>query len=271
MRLERVGLGAGRVPLPAAARGGMDESTRQAAEERLGHEFADPGLLELALTHASYTDSRIDSNERLEFLGDAVLGLVACARIFERYPELLEGEMTKIKSSVVSRKTCAAIATETGLDRLLVIGKGMAEQPARPASLAAAVVEAVVGALYLDAGLGACRAYLEPLLDPHIESAFESGHQQNYKSLLQQHAQQAFGGAPVYRVLDERGPDHAKAFKIAVDVAGRRFGAAWASTKKSAEQHAARVALQELGVVDPAAVSGQRGGIPAEPTQDPTA
>ena len=238
----------------------MDQTALDAAEKIMGHRFGDRSLLALALTHASYTDSRIDSNERLEFLGDAVLGLVACARIFERYPELLEGEMTKIKSSVVSRRACAEIAVATGLDGLLVIGKGMAEQAQMPPSLAAAVVEAVVGALYLDAGPEACRAYLEPLLDPHIESAFESEHQQNYKSLLQQHAQRAFGESPAYRVLDEKGPDHAKAFKIAVELGGRRFGAVWGATKKSSEQDAARAALEALGVLEPAGAGGSPGG-----------
>ncbi|MEM0983291.1 MAG: ribonuclease III [Planctomycetota bacterium] len=228
----------------------MDPTAREAAEKVIGLRFNDPDLLGLALQHASFSDSRIDSNERLEFLGDAVLGLVVCARIFERYPDLLEGEMTKIKSSAVSRRTCAQIAKETGMIDLLVIGKGMAEQPKLPSSLAAAVVESVVGAIYMDRGFEACRDFLLPLLDPYIEEAFESGHQQNYKSLLQQHAQQTFGEPPAYRVLDEKGPDHAKAFKVAVEVSGKRFEAAWAATKKAAEQHAARIALVAMGVVD---------------------
>lgn len=228
----------------------MDPSVREAVERIVGHRFRDASLLELALTHASVTEDRLTSNERLEFLGDAVLGLVACERIYRRFPDMLEGDMTKIKSMVVSRATCAAVARSTGLHSLLVLGKGMRNGGDPPTSLAAAVLESVVAAVYLDGGLDAARAFLGPHLDALIEEAAVSGHQQNFKSVLQQYAQQNLGVTPVYRVLDEQGPDHAKCFKICVEIDGRQFTACWGQSKKRAEQMAALNALRELNLVE---------------------
>ncbi|HHN77887.1 MAG TPA: ribonuclease III [Phycisphaerales bacterium] len=226
----------------------MDELLAE-AQRVIGVEFDDLELLALSLRHASHSESRLDSNERLEFLGDAVLGMIVCERIFERFPELLEGEMTKIKSTVVSRRTCADIAQRMGLDRLLILGKGMLSQEQLPRSLAAAVLESIVAAVYLDKGYEATRSFLLPLVDPVIEEAERSGHQQNFKSVLQQHAQQGMGLSPIYRVLDEKGPDHAKCFKVAVELAGRLFPACWGQSKKNAEQQAAQHTLFELGVL----------------------
>lgn len=220
------------------------------AEAILGHRFADRDMLELSLRHASTTDARLESNERLEFLGDAVLGMVTCERIFELYPKLLEGEMTKIKSTIVSRRTCAEIAERLELEDLIEVGKGMAQHGRLPRSLGAAVLESVIGAVYLDAGLGAVKGFLLPLLDPLIADAARSGHQRNFKSVLQQHAQQTFAEAPVYRVLDEKGPDHAKAFCVAVELDGQRHEASWGQSKKQAEQQAALNALRELGLIE---------------------
>lgn len=227
----------------------MDEQTREAIESKLGHRFTDPAILALALTHASVVESRLASNERLEFLGDSVLGLIVCERIFARYPVLLEGEMTKIKSLAVSRQTCALIAQELGLAELLILGRGMQVNGDRPASLAAAALEAVVAAVYLDAGIEKVKSFLLPYLDPLIDQAALSGHQHNFKSVLQQHAQQNLGQTPMYRVLDEKGPDHAKCFKVCVELGGRRFEANWGQSKKKAEQMAALAALRELGVL----------------------
>lgn len=226
----------------------MDEILAD-AQRIMGVTFGTPDHLELALRHASHSESRLDSNERLEFLGDAVLGMIVCERIFERFPEALEGEMTKIKSTVVSRKTCADIAEEMGLEQFLVLGKGMQTQDRLPRSLAAAVFEAVIAAVYLDQGFDATKAFLVPLLDPYIEEAERSGHQQNFKSVLQQHTQAEFAESPVYRVLDEKGPDHAKAFKVGVELAGEVFPSCWGQSKKQAEQQAAEAALHEMGVL----------------------
>lgn len=227
----------------------VDEHVITECERIVGHTFADRGLLVIALTHASIATTRVASNERLEFLGDAVLGMVVCDDLYHRFPTALEGEMTKIKSAVVSRRMCARIAGDLGLDRLLSLGKGMKTRTAIPSSLSAAVLESVIGALYLDAGIERARAFLLPLIRPHIDAAAESGHQQNFKSVLQQHAQQQLSAQPVYLLLDENGPDHAKAFQVAVEVAGVRYPTCWANSKKQAEQMAALAALTTLGLV----------------------
>lgn len=228
----------------------MEDPIRSRAEAALGYQFKNPELLSIALTHASFVEARIDSNERLEFLGDAVLGLVVCERIFERYPALLEGEMTKIKSMAVSRTTCTQIARQLGLGEMLIIGKGMLNGEGMPASLLAAVLESLIGAVYLDGGIDAAKALIVPLVDPLIEQAADSGHQQNFKSVLQQHAQQVLGQTPAYRVLDEKGPDHAKCFKICVELNGDRYEASWGQSKKRAEQMAALNALRALKIVE---------------------
>ncbi len=227
----------------------MEDEQLRALEHTLGHTFRDRDLIERAMRHASISDSRVESNERLEFLGDSVLGLIACERIYEKYPRLLEGEMTKIKSSVVSRKACARIAGKLELERFMLVGKGMQTAGDLPSSLGAAALEAVIAAIYLDVDIDAARAFLVPLLDPFIKRAAESGHQQNFKSVLQQHAQQSLGMTPMYRILDEKGPDHAKAFKIGVELDGHQHEASWGQSKKQAEQAAALNALRELGVV----------------------
>ena len=219
------------------------------AQRTLGHEFRDLDLLRVALTHASSADDRLESNERMEFLGDAVLGMVVCEYLFRTYTDLLEGEMTKIKSAVVSRRLCARITEHLGLDRLLTLGKGMKTRGMIPPSLSAAALESVIGALFLDAGLDRVRDFLMPLIAPHIDEAYKNGHQQNFKSVLQQHAQTAMEAEVDYVLLDEKGPDHAKCFQVCADVGGRRFSGCWAASKKQAEQQAALVALEELGLV----------------------
>jgi ribonuclease-3 len=226
----------------------LDE-LRAAAERALGYSFKDPALLRLALTHASIAEQRALSNERMEFLGDSVLGLIASERIYQRYPALLEGEMTKIKSSAVSRQTCAMIARSLGLDELLVTGKGMQGSAAMPQSLAAAALESVIAAIYLDGGYAAAEKFVGPLVDPIIERAASSGHQENFKSVLQQHSQQTNQDTPVYRILDEKGPDHAKCFKVGVEIGARKFAPSWGQSKKQAEQAAALNALSELGLI----------------------
>lgn len=235
-------------------RASMTDETIEAAERAIGHTFADKALLKRALTHASVAEQRAESNERLEFLGDAVLGMVACDVLFRNYPDLLEGELTKIKSAVVSRRTCAEIADAIGLTELLSLGKGMQTHATLPASISAAVLEAVIGAIYLDegesgAGLARVREFLDPHLIPEIERTAESGHQRNFKSVLQQHSQDHFGVTPDYVLLDEKGPDHAKCFEVCVQIGAERYESSWGQSKKQAEQQAALIALRALGLV----------------------
>lgn len=228
----------------------VESETVQQAEEILGYRFEDPSLLDEALTHASIADSRIVSNERLEFLGDAVLGIIVCDHLFRTFPDLLEGDLTKIKSVAVSRRTCAKIAKSMGLGELLRLGKGMQTHSELPPSLLAAVMESVIGAIYLDGGLEAAQSLMMPLLAPVIARAARSGHQQNFKSVLQHVAQDRFGLMPSYVLLDEKGPDHAKCFKVNVEIGDQRFDACWGASKKQSEQMAALKALEALGVTE---------------------
>jgi ribonuclease-3 len=227
----------------------LTDEIRERAEQSLGYRFNDPQLLANALTHASIADDRLLSNERLEFLGDAVLGMVVCEYLFQQFPEYLEGELTKVKSAVVSRKVCADVSQALGLTNYLSLGKGMNNREALPPSLAAAVFESVVAAIYLDGGWAPVRQFILDKLIPIIDENAASTHQQNFKSVLQQHAQKYLEELPTYRLIDEKGPDHSKCFQVAVEIGGRVFPSAWGTSKKQAEQVAALLALAELGII----------------------
>lgn len=215
-------------------------------ERRIGYHFNNRALLREALTHASGAEHRLASNERLEFLGDAILGAVICELLFERYPDYLEGDLTKIKSSVVSRQSCAKISEALNLQEFLVVGKGMAASESIPPSLLADVFESLVAAIYLDGGNDASRRFIEQYLGPEIELAATGELGGNYKSLLQQFAQREFASTPVYLLLDEKGPDHRKCFKISAQIGSNRYQPAWGRNKKEAEQRAACNALAEI-------------------------
>ncbi len=219
------------------------------AQEMLDYRFQDVSLLETALIHASAASGRLNSNERMEFFGDAVLGMVVCEELYRRFPQSHEGDLTKIKSVVVSRQVCANIAEELGLDDLLVLGKGMCDRSGLPMSLKAAVIEAVVAAVYLDGGLEEVRNFILKHVTAPICEVARSHTQRNYKSSLQQYAQQILDSSPQYESLDEQGPDHSKCFEICVSIKGRRFPSAWGTSKKEAEQKAALLALRELKVI----------------------
>ena len=222
------------------------QTVLQTCQERVGYRFHDADLLKLALHHASSADHRRDSNERMEFLGDAVLGLVVCQALYERLPNALEGEMTKIKSAVVSRRTCARVAHALQLTEGLVVGQGMDQGEHLPSSLAAGTLEAVIAAIYLDGGLEAAREFILRHMEDELQKATDSQHQFNYKSHLQQWAQRELSATPLYELLDEKGPDHSKCFEVAVTINGRQFPSAWGPNKKEAEQKAARLALITL-------------------------
>jgi ribonuclease-3 len=229
--------------------GAVTPESRQNAEKVLGYVFKNPDLLKESLTHASVADNRLNSNERMEFLGDAVLDLIICEALYKRFPEYLEGDLTKVKSAVVSRKTCAEVSIECGLIDLLVIGKGISSRETLPSSLAAAVYESLVAAIYLDGGFDVVKEFVLRTMSPKIESIASNTHQQNFKAVLQQHAQKELGATPIYQLMDEKGPDHSKCFEVCVVVDGRRFPPAWGPNKKMAEQKAALYALEELGVM----------------------
>ena len=217
-----------------------------ACQAKIGYTFCDLPLLEAALTHASGVQHRLSSNERMEFFGDAVLGMVACERLFHQYPEYSEGELTKIKSVVVSRETCARMSEALGLETHLVLGKGMAADPQVPRSVLAAAFESLVAAIYLDGGVGAAERFILRHIDAEIDAAVSCEFGGNFKSLLQQLAQREFGVTPSYQMLDEKGPDHSKCFKIAAQIGQRRFASAWGKSKKESEQRAAHNAINQL-------------------------
>lgn len=215
-------------------------------EHRIGYTFRDKLLLRAALTHASGAEHRLASNERLEFLGDAILGLVVCEMLFRQFTQYLEGELTKVKSVVVSRQTCAKISEALGLQEFLILGKGMTTAPTVPPSVLADVFESLVAAIYLDGGHDAARQFIHTYIGPEVELAATGELGGNYKSLLQQFAQREFGSTPTYHLLDEKGPDHSKCFKMVAQVAGQRYQPAWGRNKKESEQRAACNALSEL-------------------------
>ncbi len=228
----------------------MDEETLRQVEQIIGHKFSDSGLLAKALTHSSVASERLLSNERMEFLGDAILGLVICQVLFERFAGHMEGDLTKMKSMLVSREICAQISRKLGLQKFLKVGKGMIANRALSGSLAAGVLEAVIGAIYLDGGLDTVRNFILRTFASSIDHAQEEQAQGNYKSLLQQYAQEHFNITPVYVLLDEKGPDHDKCFELGAVLGERHFPSAWGTNKKEAEQKAAFNALVELGVLE---------------------
>lgn len=225
-------------------------------EERIGYVFGDKGLLRSALTHASIAEHRLASNERLEFLGDAILGVVVCELLFHKYPAFLEGELTRVKSVVVSRQTCAKLSGVLGLDEFMFVGKGMSSAGGVPQSVMADVFEALIAAMYLDGGKDVARDFIKKYVGPEVALAANGQAGDNYKSLLQQVAQRRFGATPYYQLLDERGPDHSKCFKVMAVLHTKSFPPAWGRNKKEAEQRAACNALSDL--------NGEAAPFPAE-------
>jgi ribonuclease III len=215
-------------------------------QDVLGYTFRNPAFLRSALTHASGADHRLASNERLEFLGDAILGAIVCELLYLKYPEYLEGELTRVKSVVVSRRTCAKISARLGFDEFLILGKGMGSQDQTPSSVLADVFESLVGAIYLDGGMEAAKRFIVKHIEAEIDETVEGHMGTNHKSNLQQVAQRQFGETPTYLLLDEKGPDHSKCFKIAASIGKHRYPPAWGRNKKDAEQRAALNALSQL-------------------------
>jgi ribonuclease III len=228
-------------PLPRS-----DPETLERCQEVLKYRFLTPTYLQEALTHASGANHRLASNERLEFLGDAILGAIVCELLFRKYPDYLEGELTRVKSVVVSRSTCAKISKSLGLEDFLVLGKGMGSQEDTPSSVLADVFESLIGAIFLDGGMEAAMRFIVRHIEAEIDDTVDGHGGINYKSNLQQIAQRQFGETPTYQLLDEKGPDHSKCFQIAAQIGRRRYDPAWGRNKKDAEQQAAMNALSQL-------------------------
>ena len=227
--------------------------------ERLGYVFGKPALLDQALTHRSHENEimrtepvRVDkNNERLEFLGDAVVDLVVGHLLMTRLPEAREGELSRLRASIVSEAGLSGVARRLNIGPLLKLGRGEDRSGGRQkTSLLADAFEAICGAVYLDGGFDAADRVVRNLLTPVAEKAIENGFLGDYKTRLQELTQSRHRAVPEYEVVSQTGPDHAKEFEVAVRLLGRVVGSASGPSKKQAEQRAARHAIASLDVHD---------------------
>lgn len=226
-------------------------SERVATLQRaLGFEFHQPLVLREALTHRSYLNEinqAWPSNERLEFLGDAVLGLISTDYLFHLFPELGEGELTNLRSALVRTETLARFAQEINLGRYLFLGRGeeMSAGRQRTGGLACAF-EALLGAIYIDQGYEPARRFARRFIEPELTSVLEGRLHKNAKSVLQEMVQARMQQTPTYHLVEETGPDHAKSFTVEVRVGNRVLGQGHDRSKRGAEQAAAESALEHL-------------------------
>jgi ribonuclease-3 len=237
-----------------------------ALADRLGWRVDDLALLARSLAHRSWVAETpgSDSNERLEFLGDAVLGLVVTDHLFRTYPTLPEGELAKVRASVVNSAALAEVAAELDVGDALLLGKGEGQSGGREKpSILADAMEALLGAVYMDQGWHAAADLVMRLLGDRIEEAAAGPGGQDYKTRLQELCARRFDDLPRYEVTDE-GPDHAKRFDASVRVLGAVRGTGHGRSKKQAEQAAARVAWQELS----AELAAREGTEPPDEAQD---
>jgi ribonuclease-3 len=217
-------------------------------ERALGVGFADPTLLEAALTHRSYAfEQELDvNNERLEFLGDAVLGLVVTDMAYRTFPDLAEGELAKLRASIVNMSALADVARQLGLGQAVKLGHGEEMSGGRDkASILADALEALLGAVYLDRGLDVARSLIERLFLPRMNAYVRGEGERDYKTILQELASQDLRALPEYRI-EESGPDHQKEFSATVYLAGKPWGSGVGRSKKEAEQQAAHEAYRRL-------------------------
>lgn len=230
---------------------GLDPGQIPLLEAKIGHGFREPALLLQALLHRS--DGRVagaeraESNERLEFLGDAVLGLVVNEFLYRRHPGTAEGELTKMKSLLVCRERLAEVAGRLDLGEHIRMSRSEAATGGRRrASILADATEAVIGAVYLDGGLAAAQKVIQRCLLHDSEDLFASRGEENFKSRLQESIQALYKSPPRYKVIGVHGPDHARVFRVQVSYNGHLLGEGQGPNKKSAEQEAARAALVRL-------------------------
>lgn len=221
---------------------------RSPLERALGLEFVDRALGTTALTHRSFAFEQglPATNERLEFLGDAVLGLVVTALAYRAFPDLSEGELAKLRAAMVNMSTLAEVAGDLGVGEAVLLGRGEELTGGRgKASILADAMEAVLGAVYLDQGLGRAEELIRRLFWPRMEAYVRGEGERDYKTSLQELAAQDLGRLPDYRVV-ERGPDHQKEFTATVYLGGQALGRGTGRSKKEAEQRAAREAHARL-------------------------
>lgn len=218
---------------------------------KLGYEFADSTLVEQALAHTSYANERksdrLLTNERLEFLGDAVLGLIVSTHLYRSHDYLPEGELTKARASIVCEPTLARRAKALGIGEYLRLGRGEAASGGRERdSILADAFEAIIGAIYIDGGFTAACAFVLNQLVDDLDQVAGGNYGRDFKTLLQEIAQRGGEGKIVYEVVGESGPDHNKTFTVEVSVNSVRLGSGTGRSKKEAEQHAASQAVNRL-------------------------
>lgn len=222
-------------------------------QSKLGYTFSNTDLLEQALKHRSYVyaaeEGSIASNERLEFLGDAVLDLVITEYLYSQFKNKREGELTQIKSLLVSKVILAEKGRSIGLGEYLYLSKEENLAGGRKrTSIIGDAFEALLGAIYLDGGLDAAHAFVDRIILANVDDILSNGNYLNFKSLLLEHTQSAGRGHPRYLAISEEGPDHRKIFSIEVTIQGDRLGEGQGRSKKEAQQMAAKDALQRLGL-----------------------
>jgi len=228
-------------------------SAAQALSRTLGYSFSDPSLLQSALVHTSYVNERpgrdLEPNERLEFLGDAVLGIVVAHRLYELRPESPEGELTVLRAWLVRQSTLARWGRQIALGPYLMLGRGESRGGGRdrPALLSRGF-EALIGAIYLDGGLDAARSVLLPFIDRDIQEGFSPQRVVDAKSRLQQVTQARFETTPIYNLVDHSGPGHAPVFVVEVKAGPEISARGSGHSKRAAQQAAAHAALQQLNV-----------------------
>jgi len=224
------------------------ELPQEALDLALGVGFADPELRRAALTHRSYAFERglALTNERLEFLGDSVLGLVVTDMSYRAFPDMPEGQLAKLRAAIVNMQALADVARTLDLGSIVLLGRGEEQSGGREkSSILADALEAVFGAVYMDRGLDAARALIERLFRPRMDAYARGEGDRDHKTMLQELASQQIRSMPEYR-LSERGPDHEKEFTATVYLGGEAFGRGVGRSKKEAEQQAAREAFERM-------------------------
>ena len=221
-------------------------------EADAGVTFSDKDLLRQAFTHRSYinenNDTQLHHNERLEFLGDAVLELVVTDFLYHKYPNKPEGELTSYRAALVNSETCSRVANSLSFNDYLLLSKGEAKDTGRARQyILADTLEAVIGAMYLDQGYAAARDFISTHLSPLIEEIVQKGTWVDAKSKFQEEAQEHAAVTPTYEILEESGPDHDKHFEVGVYLEDEQVATGTGNAKQEAEQEAARHALEEKG------------------------
>jgi len=220
-------------------------------EKNLGLKFQNQGFLKQALTHRSYLNEfknrNLQSNERLEFLGDAVLGFVVSTWLFKKFPQYFEGKLTNFRSNLVKTPSLSKIAQKLEIGNYLLLSKGEKEGKGQEnPTLLANAMEAIIGAIFLDQGIKATKIFIKTHFQSLLEEIIQSGKLKDYKSLLQEKIQAQTSQSPVYKTVKEEGPEHQKIFTVSVTTNGELLAIGTGKSKQKAEQQAAQKALEKI-------------------------